>query len=212
MWNFGDNEFPYPSFLKVPFVFVPKGNPLPLDWMAAHPNFVTFAATFLPRPQPGLPPEAEPGTASPPPEADRVQNHHDDIMMEGDPRLTRPLSDQLLKIVPPPRPLLPQLVDTRPEWIRRILPPPRPSETADKLPSNAGFGAFHANQADGMDVALRMMDAVGQASVVRAGMKHLDSHQGNVGAAIAAAKAAGGANALQKDVAAMAPDLRQAEK
>jgi hypothetical protein len=46
----GDPRFPYPRFLGVDFVFVPHGNPLPLEWMAAHPNYVTISAVFIPDP------------------------------------------------------------------------------------------------------------------------------------------------------------------
>ena len=201
MWNFGDNEFPYPSFLKVPFVFVPKGNPPPLDWMAEHPGFVTFAATFVPRSQPGPPPEAEPETVfapheQPSPEPAPSRRLRDDLwrivpqpMMEADPRLARPFPDRLLKIVPPPRARLPRLRDTWPEWLRRILPPPGPRAPLNKLPDIAGFDAFHVEQWAGMDLARRMIDADGHASVVRDAMKHLDAYKGDIGAALASAKA-----------------------
>ena len=117
MWNFGDNEFPYPSFLKVPFVFVPKGNPPPLEWMAAHPGFVTFAATFVPRSHPTPLPEAEPGAVfapheAPQPEAAPVQRLRDDF------------PDRLLEVVPPPQAQLPPPPDMRPRWLHRLLPPP----------------------------------------------------------------------------------------
>jgi hypothetical protein len=46
----GDPRFPYPRYLGVDFVFVPDGNPLPLEWMAAHPNYVTISAVFVPDP------------------------------------------------------------------------------------------------------------------------------------------------------------------
>ena len=199
MGNFGDNEFSFPRFLKVPFVFVPKGNLPPLDWMAAHPGFVKFAANFVPRPQSASPtdPTAKPETSAteePVPEAVPPGNRRHDIWptvpplsMEGDPRLARPFPERLLKIVPPPRALFTPLPDTRPEWLRRIVPPPEPEEPPDRLPT---FDAFFAKQHEGMDPALQMMDADGHASVVRAGMKHLDAHNGDVHAALAAAKRA----------------------
>lgn len=37
--------------LRVPFVFVPHGAPKPVEWMAAHPGWVSFPATFRPRPK-----------------------------------------------------------------------------------------------------------------------------------------------------------------
>lgn len=38
--------------LRVPFVFVPHGASKPVEWMAAHPGWVSFPATFRPRPMP----------------------------------------------------------------------------------------------------------------------------------------------------------------
>jgi hypothetical protein len=38
-----------PNTLRVPFVFVPHGAPMPLEWMAEHPGWVRFPATFVPR-------------------------------------------------------------------------------------------------------------------------------------------------------------------
>lgn len=35
--------------LQTPFLFVPHGDPLPLDWMARHPGWVRFPATMVPR-------------------------------------------------------------------------------------------------------------------------------------------------------------------
>lgn len=78
MGNFDGDEFPYPRFLRVPFIFVPHGAPPPLEWMAAHPGYVTLPATFVPRAAPATPepgheaePEPEPELESepePPPE------------------------------------------------------------------------------------------------------------------------------------------------
>jgi hypothetical protein len=43
-----------PNTLVVPFIFVPHGHPLPLEWMHEHPGWVRFPATFVPRdPAPG---------------------------------------------------------------------------------------------------------------------------------------------------------------
>ena len=52
---------PEGSEFKVPFLFVKHGDPLPLEWMAAHPGWVKFPATLVPRPAPG----ARPGRAYP---------------------------------------------------------------------------------------------------------------------------------------------------
>ena len=49
------------SGFKAPFLFVKHGDPLPLQWMAAHPGWVKFPATLVPRPAPG----ARPGRAYP---------------------------------------------------------------------------------------------------------------------------------------------------
>ena len=57
MSDSNDHVLPYPRLLRVPFVFVPDGAPPPLEWMAAHPGFVTFAARFVPRPERSSPPE-----------------------------------------------------------------------------------------------------------------------------------------------------------
>jgi hypothetical protein len=64
MSDFDDTAFPSPRILRLPFVFVPDGAPTPLEWMAAHPGFVTVPARFLPRPQPA--PASELATAPEP--------------------------------------------------------------------------------------------------------------------------------------------------
>ena len=46
--------------IKVPFVFVRHGDPLPVDWMTRHPGWVKFPATLVPRP---VPQRVVPGTA-----------------------------------------------------------------------------------------------------------------------------------------------------
>ncbi|MCB8874427.1 hypothetical protein [Acidisoma silvae] len=38
------------THLRVPFVFVPDGAPMPQEWLAAHPGWVKFRATFRPKP------------------------------------------------------------------------------------------------------------------------------------------------------------------
>jgi hypothetical protein len=48
--NNGDPRFPYSRYLKVPFVFVPDGNPPPLEWMRENPNYVTVRGVFIPDP------------------------------------------------------------------------------------------------------------------------------------------------------------------
>jgi hypothetical protein len=43
-----------PNTLVVPFVFVPRGHPPPTEWLAAHPGWIRFPATMIPRePAPG---------------------------------------------------------------------------------------------------------------------------------------------------------------
>jgi len=64
------DDKPGSSDLKAAFVFVKHGDPPPTEWMAAHPGWVKFPATLVPRPagsaRPGrayLPvPGAEPGS------------------------------------------------------------------------------------------------------------------------------------------------------
>lgn len=57
------------SDLKAEFVFVKHGDPLPTAWMAAHPGWVRFPATLVPRPDDRVrhgarlpPPDALPGS------------------------------------------------------------------------------------------------------------------------------------------------------
>jgi hypothetical protein len=35
--------------LKLPFIFVPHGEPEPTDWLARHPDYIKLPATFVPR-------------------------------------------------------------------------------------------------------------------------------------------------------------------
>jgi hypothetical protein len=50
-----DRQFPYPRYLRMPFIFIPDGSPDGPDvaaFKAAHPGWVRLRATFIPRPQP----------------------------------------------------------------------------------------------------------------------------------------------------------------
>jgi hypothetical protein len=69
----GDPSFPSSRFLGVACVIVPKGTPPPLEWMAAHPNYVTVRGVIIPRAPLALDMELEPrpeseGQAEPLPE------------------------------------------------------------------------------------------------------------------------------------------------
>jgi hypothetical protein len=35
--------------LKLPFIFVPHGEPEPTEWLARHPDYIKLPATFVPR-------------------------------------------------------------------------------------------------------------------------------------------------------------------
>ena len=125
----GDPRFPYPRFLKVPFVFVPHGNPLPLEWMAAHPHHVTIPGVFIPHPpaeadmalepQPGAEGQAEPPPAEPTylVEIDYAGNF-----------IARPVAPLTPQPAPAPEPPSPQPQDLDPgQW-------PRPPTPADPPP------------------------------------------------------------------------------
>jgi hypothetical protein len=43
-----DPRFPSSRFLRVACFIVPKGSPPPLEWMAAHPNYVTVRGVIIP--------------------------------------------------------------------------------------------------------------------------------------------------------------------
>jgi hypothetical protein len=69
----GAPSFPSSRFLGVACVIVPKGSPPPLEWMAAHPNYVTVRGVIIPRAPLELDMELEPrpeseGQAEPLPE------------------------------------------------------------------------------------------------------------------------------------------------
>jgi hypothetical protein len=65
--------------LKLPFIFVPHGEPEPTEWLASHPDYIKLPATFVPRagsdggtdPSSGSPPPGQRGTVdglAPPPD------------------------------------------------------------------------------------------------------------------------------------------------
>jgi hypothetical protein len=58
-----DRQFPYPRFLKLPYIFWPDGTPEPPEWAefkADYPGYVIFRATFVPTPQQVLEPQPQP--------------------------------------------------------------------------------------------------------------------------------------------------------
>jgi hypothetical protein len=121
--------FPYQSWLRVPFVFVPKGSPPPLEWMAAYPNYVMIPAVFIPRPSAEADraleprPEAE-GQADPPPEEPTFLV---EIDYAGN-FIARPVAPLTLRPAPwtepPPAPLTEEAPAPEPEV--EPEPPPRP--------------------------------------------------------------------------------------
>jgi hypothetical protein len=44
-WPFNSSDL-----LRVPFNFVPKGDPDPVEWLALHPGAIRIPARFVPRP------------------------------------------------------------------------------------------------------------------------------------------------------------------
>ncbi|MBN8889755.1 MAG: hypothetical protein ABS99_09540 [Acetobacteraceae bacterium SCN 69-10] len=46
--------------LEIPFIFVPHGAPEPTEWMALHPGWVKFPATFVPHAMANRPTPADP--------------------------------------------------------------------------------------------------------------------------------------------------------
>ena len=48
--------------LSAPFIFVPRGDPAPTDWMAEHPGWVKYPAVMIPRDSPDHPDYQSPGT------------------------------------------------------------------------------------------------------------------------------------------------------
>jgi len=43
-------EWPFnsPDLLKIPFIFVPDGDPVPTEWLASHPDAIRIRARFVP--------------------------------------------------------------------------------------------------------------------------------------------------------------------
>ena len=61
MDNFG-RQFPYPRYLKVPFIFLADGEPEPPEWAQFkrdYPGWVVFRGWFVPEPPAELEPEPE---------------------------------------------------------------------------------------------------------------------------------------------------------
>jgi hypothetical protein len=144
----GDTRFPSSRSLRVPFVFVPKGSPPPLEWMAAHPNYVTIPAVFIPRPRPepdmGLEPQPKSeGQAAPLPEKPTYEVEIDyagnwiikgvTVMMPRQAPQTEPPSAQQQEARPPGPILDPQPRELRPDYLRHI-PPPGPRRAPDGPP------------------------------------------------------------------------------
>jgi len=48
-------EWPFnsPDLLKIPFIFVPDGDPVPTEWLARHPDAIRIRARFVPTVGPG---------------------------------------------------------------------------------------------------------------------------------------------------------------
>jgi hypothetical protein len=71
----GDPRFPSSRYLRVPFIFVPKGRPPPLEWMREHADHITVSGFYTPptppepnmglEPQPGAEGQAEPSPETP---------------------------------------------------------------------------------------------------------------------------------------------------
>jgi hypothetical protein len=205
----GDPRFPYPRFLRVPFVFVPHGNPPPLEWMEEHPNYVTIPAIFVPHipPEPNMEFGSEPAVAAlldPLPE---------------EPIYEEPEAEVEPEAPPPPRPLLyPHPRGPRPDDLRRVPPPGRkrgPGRPPDLSPGLAMARRVHIGidlcrpegARDLVRQTMRIMAGMDRFSgpvtyptmhtpealsaAVHAGMQHLAAHKGDVHAAMASAKAAG---------------------
>ncbi len=56
--------------LKLPFIFVPHGEPEPTDWLRDHPDYIKLPATFVPRAQGDG--RADRSSAGPPPDQRRT--------------------------------------------------------------------------------------------------------------------------------------------
>lgn len=94
------------NYLRAPFIFVPHGAPKPVEWMAAHPGWVSFSATFRPRPM-----------LAPRDSAD-LETRSSQAWRE---------EDQAPGMVPPPD-------WQRPHWQRPGAPPPQPQRRPPRPP------------------------------------------------------------------------------
>lgn len=92
--------------LRVPFIFVPHGAPKPVEWMAAHPGWVSFPAKFRPRPMPASRDSADLETRS-------LQTWREEDQAPG---------------------MVPQPDWQRPDWQRPAAPPPRPERRPARPP------------------------------------------------------------------------------
>jgi hypothetical protein len=135
----GDPRFPSSRYLRVPFIFVPKGSPPPLEWMREHPQYLRVLGFFTPRPPPepnmGLEPQpgAE-GQAEPPPEK-LVLEVVIDYAGKWTIRPVEPLTPRPAPRSEPSRPQDPEPevepepppppARERPAW-QRVVPPPGP--------------------------------------------------------------------------------------
>jgi hypothetical protein len=168
-----DRQFPYPRFLRVPFIFIPKGTPEGPEgaaFKAAHPGWVKFPAAFVPRPQPALDAEAQPEPAvseqpqaepwsleTPGPDARPWPGHLRQI-----PRPTRSNSGNRLagprhrSSAPPPVPFPPP-----------VPPPRRPIAHTGEMPDSLqkrGIGLLiNGKTPDELGSLLRDLDPVGTA-------------------------------------------------
>lgn len=43
--------FDSPDLIRIPFIFVPHGDPWPVEWLAEHPDAIRIPARFVPRRQ-----------------------------------------------------------------------------------------------------------------------------------------------------------------
>jgi hypothetical protein len=85
------------DYLRVPFIFVPDGEPIPQDWLAAHPGWVKFRATFRPKlrqssPEPWQQAEPDPeqiASAKAPPSPHAARLAHGPLLLP-EPRIPPP--------------------------------------------------------------------------------------------------------------------------
>jgi hypothetical protein len=167
MDDFG-RQFPYPRYLKVPFIFLADGEPEPPEWTQFkrdYPGWVMFRATFVPEPSPVL--DAEPKQHHVPnsqqmteaeAEADYWAHHE---AQSGDGGEAEPASWPSLDTVP---------------W---ALPSPMGN-------SDARFGRGPA-----LVNGKELRTPEGLSAAMHASAAHIAAHHSDVDAALAAAKAAG---------------------